>query len=68
VIEHYEAMLGHYGTDVGVRIARKHIAWYSKGLTGSAEFRAEINQETTPESVRGRIRRFFEPLLEKEAA
>jgi tRNA-dihydrouridine synthase B len=68
VIEHYEAMLAHYGTDVGVRIARKHIAWYSKGLTGSAEFRAEINQETTPESVRGRIRRFFEPLLEKEAA
>jgi tRNA-dihydrouridine synthase B len=68
VIEHYEAMLAHYGTDVGVRIARKHIAWYSKGLTGSTEFRAEINQETTPESVRGRIRRFFEPLLEKEAA
>jgi tRNA-dihydrouridine synthase B len=68
VIEHYEAMLEHYGRDVGVRIARKHIAWYSKGLTGSAEFRADINQQTTPEAVRGRIRCFFEPLLEKEAA
>src|SRR5580700_2134437 len=29
---HYEAMLAHYGTNVGVKIARKHIGWYSKGL------------------------------------
>ena len=68
LVEHYEAMLEHYGRDVGVRIARKHVAWYSKGLPGSAEFRAEINQDATPDSVQGRIRRFFEPLLEKEAA
>ncbi len=25
---HYEAMLGHYGADVGVRHARKHVGWY----------------------------------------
>src|SRR5579871_1561921 len=37
---HYDDMLSHYGTDVGVRIARKHVGWYSKGLPGSAEFRA----------------------------
>src|SRR5579863_7649260 len=40
VLEHYEEMLLHYGREVGVRIARKHIGWYSKGLPGSAEFRA----------------------------
>jgi tRNA-dihydrouridine synthase B len=68
VLEHYDAMLEHYGIDVGVRIARKHIAWYSKGLIGSAEFRAEINQSTAPDTVRARIRSFFEPLLEREAA
>ncbi|ASP32883.1 tRNA dihydrouridine synthase DusB [Labrenzia sp. VG12] len=28
VIEHYEALLGHYGEDGGLRIARKHLGWY----------------------------------------
>jgi len=43
VLGHYEEMLVHYGKEVGARIARKHVAWYSKGLPGSAEFRAAIN-------------------------
>jgi tRNA-dihydrouridine synthase B len=62
---HYEDMLLHYGTDVGVRIARKHVGWYSKGLSGSAEFRAAINQMADPRQVRALIRRFYEPLLER---
>src|SRR5262249_49120465 len=40
LLDHYRDMLSHYGWDSGNRIARKHIAWYSKGLPGSAEFRA----------------------------
>src|SRR5262249_24075458 len=32
VLEHYDAMLTHYGSDTGLRMARKHIGWYSKGL------------------------------------
>ncbi len=44
VLEHYEAILTHYGRDTGGRLARKHISWYSKGLQGSAEFRAAVNQ------------------------
>ena len=41
---HYDDMLSHYGSAAGVRIARKHIGWYSQGLPGSAEFRAAVNQ------------------------
>src|SRR4051794_17740503 len=44
VCGHYDDMLSHYGTEVGLRIARKHLGWYSKGLPGSAEFRAAVNQ------------------------
>lgn len=65
---HYDAMLSHYGNDVGVKIARKHIGWYSKGLPGSAEFRAAVNQTAEPEAVRGLIRAYYEPLVEREAA
>jgi tRNA-dihydrouridine synthase B len=65
---HYDDMLVHYGSDVGVKIARKHIGWYSKGLPGSAEFRAAVNQMVDPSAVRGLIQAFYEPLIEREAA
>jgi tRNA-dihydrouridine synthase B len=65
---HYDDMLSHYGNDVGVKIARKHIGWYSKGLPGSAEFRAAINKSLEPDAVRQLIRAFYEPLIEREAA
>ncbi|MBV8653789.1 MAG: tRNA dihydrouridine synthase DusB [Alphaproteobacteria bacterium] len=68
VLGHYEAMLLHYGTDAGCRIARKHVAWYSKGLPGSAEFRAAINQTDDTLRVRQMIREFYEPLVERLAA
>jgi len=68
VLGHYEDMLTHYGTEVGSRIARKHIAWYSRGLPGSAEFRAAINQTVDVDRVKALIRSFYEPLLARLAA
>jgi tRNA-dihydrouridine synthase B len=65
---HYDAMLVHYGRDVGVKIARKHIGWYSKGLPGSAEFRGMVNQTADPAAVQDLIRSFYEPIIEREAA
>jgi tRNA-dihydrouridine synthase B len=68
VLGHYEEMLLHYGTEIGLRIARKHVAWYSKGLPGSAEFRAAVNETIDVTRVRNLIRSFYEPLLTHEAA
>ena len=65
---HYQDMLLHYGREVGVKIARKHLGWYSKGLPGSAEFRAAVNQVDDPAVVDNMLRRFYEPLVEREAA
>jgi nifR3 family TIM-barrel protein len=65
---HYEAMLTHHGRDPGLRLARKHVAWYSKGLPGSAEFRAEVNRLHEVEAVLDLIRRFYEPLIERGVA
>src|SRR5215467_14209932 len=59
VLSHYEEMLLHYGTEVGARIARKHVGWYSKGLPGSAEFRAAINETVDIARVRNLIRSFY---------
>jgi tRNA-dihydrouridine synthase B len=68
LIEHYGAMLDHYGEDVGVKIARKHLGWYTKGLPGSAEFRNKANFIDDPAQVLGEIERFYEPFLRRQAA
>src|SRR5712692_7937615 len=61
---HYDDMLSHYGTAVGLRIARKHLGWYSKGLPGSAEFRAAVNRTEEVPRVKALLRAFYEPLIE----
>jgi tRNA-dihydrouridine synthase B len=67
VEEHYEAMLSHYGSETGLRTARKHLAWYSKGLPGSAAFRARVNELAEPVRVRALIRALYEPFLAADA-
>ena len=68
MLEHFDAMLSHYGNDTGVRIARKHLAWYSRGLPGSAEFRSEVNRMSDVAAIRNAIHAFYRPLLERAAA
>lgn len=63
LVEHYHGMLDHYGRDVGAKIARKHIGWYTKGMHGSAEFRNKANFIDDPEEVLGEIERFYTPFL-----
>ena len=68
VRSHFDSMLSHYGQETGVRMARKHLGWYSKGLPASAEFRAAVNREIDPAKVRALLAAFFLPALERQAA
>ena len=68
MLEHYHAMLAHYGIEAGLRMARKHLAWYSRGLPGSAEFRAEVNRHDAVANVLALIDRFFDPLIARAPA
>jgi tRNA-dihydrouridine synthase B len=43
LLEHLQDHYALYGEFTGVRSARKHIAWYVKGLPGGADFRARMN-------------------------
>jgi tRNA-dihydrouridine synthase B len=50
--EHLDDLYAFYGNDTGLRVARKHISWYTKGLVGSAAFRFRMNQlPTIPEQL-----------------
>lgn len=44
VKEHFNGVLGEKGEYVGVRVMRKHIGWYLKGMRGAAEMRRKINE------------------------
>ena len=68
IVEHYHAMLDHYGRDTGVNMARKHIGWYTKGLNGSADFRNRVNQEPDPKVVLAMLAEFYAPWLSRAAA
>lgn len=68
IVEHYRAMLELYGTEVGVNVARKHIGWYTKGLTGSAEFRNHVNRIDDAAVVLDELERFYAPQMERVAA
>jgi len=67
MLAHYGAIREHFGEDAGVRLARKHLAWYSRGLRGSAEFRATINRLPASAAVLAQIDRFYDPLIEEGA-
>jgi len=63
LIEHYNAILNHFGEHAGVRLARKHVSWYSRGLPGSAEFRAAMNRLADAAAVLGLIDGFYHRLI-----
>src|SRR5690606_33808041 len=70
ILHHYDAMIDHHGLQ-GVRIARKHLAWYCNSLRNATEFRRVINELSEPSAVKDQIRSFYEPLIEavdKQAA
>lgn len=53
VQDHYEAMLGFYGTDLGLRVARKHLGWYMDGAGTGADLRRRVlTVSTAPEGMR----------------
>jgi len=68
LVEHYQMMLAHYGENVGTKIARKHLGWYTKGMHGSAEFRNRANFIDDAGAVLEEIEKFYQPFLRRRAA
>jgi tRNA-dihydrouridine synthase B len=59
LVAHLEELYAFYGRETGVKVARKHISWYTKGLAGSASFRHHMNQLETCEEQREEVNLFF---------
>ena len=65
LLAHIEDLYAFYGADTGVRVARKHISWYTKGLAGSAAFRHHMNQLPDTTRQKHAVNEFFLTLGER---
>ena len=65
MLEHLNDLYAFYGELTGMRVARKHISWYTKGLAGSAAFRHNMNTLQTIELQLQAINEFFAELRAK---
>ena len=64
LLEHLENLYAFYGEHTGVRVARKHIAWYSKGRHSGAAFRQAVNRLETAAEQLEMVREFFDRLIQ----
>jgi len=66
LIDHLNNLYDFYGEYTGVRVARKHISWYSKGQCHGAAFRQRVNRvDSTREQLR-MTHDFFNEIIRKE--
>jgi len=66
LLEHLQNLYIFYGEHTGVRVARKHISWYSKGHPHGATFRQMVNRVDTIEKQLQLTQDFFDKLMMRE--
>lgn len=64
LLEHLQELYEFYGEYSGCRIARKHIAWYTKGLHSSNEFRQLMYQVESTQQQAQVVSQYFDQLLD----
>ncbi len=61
---HLDILIAEKGEREGLADSRKHITWYTRGLAGSAELRAAVNQTRS----RSELVEVIEAYLVRQAA
>lgn len=58
-LDHIDRLHDFYGAVQGVRVARKHIAWYARCVAGHDSLRERVNRATTAREQRQLVAAFF---------
>jgi tRNA-dihydrouridine synthase B len=66
LVDHLENLYAFYGEYTGVRTARKHIAWYSKGQRDGNAFRQQVNRVESAAAQLQFVRDYFARLSERQ--
>lgn len=67
-LKHLGLVLERYGSTTGIKIFRKHLSCYARGIAGASSFRRRINGSLTPGEVEDLIVGFFSPVRDDEGA
>ncbi len=59
LVQHLRALYALYGEESGVRVARKHIGWYTSELAGGSIFRQAMNRLETAHRQLAAVDEFF---------
>jgi len=68
VYEHMQHLLEHHGVRTASQLSRKHVAWYSKGLFGSADFRSHFQRLSDWDEQLATAETYFRSAAAHEAA
>ncbi len=59
---HYAAMLAHYGSELGCRVARKHLGWYLSREGVGDKARRGLMRDDSPRRVQDTLTRIYDDL------
>ena len=59
IVRHISDLCALKGEYTGIREARKHVAWYLKGMPGAAAYRDQVNHTDSLEQITDLVRRAF---------
>ena len=62
IVAHLADHYAFHGEEAGVRIARKHLGWYTQDLDGGEDFRREMNAVDTARAQLALVHRYFDRL------
>jgi tRNA-dihydrouridine synthase B len=65
LVRHLHDLHAFYGEFTGVRVARKHISWYTRNLQGWAEFRQTMNRIETAQGQVDAVEGYFAMLADR---
>ena len=64
MLKHFDLMLSHYGVERGVRIARKHIGWYTQGFVHITSYHDRLFRSDDPFKIQDCLRCLFDAELD----
>ncbi len=66
ILEHISQLYAFYGDYSGVRIARKHVAWYLKDHRQLQSFKKRFNRLATPEDQLSSLQHYFKHVMNEK--
>ncbi len=63
IIDHFDHIIAFHGPEIGNRLARKQLAWHTRGMAGGGRFRESLNHSPDADSTGQLLRTFLGSII-----